>query len=70
MTPDEIRKHWNVQGSYPAELIGDFALVEIAAQLAELNSHLALLSSTVASFSSKTTVDTGGACLDVRTRER
>ena len=40
MTPEEIRKHWNVQGSYPAELIGDFALIEIAAQLAELNTHM------------------------------
>jgi hypothetical protein len=40
MKPDEIRAHWNVQGRYPAELIGDFALVEIAAQLAELNENL------------------------------
>lgn len=37
MTADEIRKHWNVQGNLPPELLNDFALVEIAAQLAELN---------------------------------
>lgn len=40
MNAAEIRKHWNVQGRYPAELIGDFALVEIAAQLAEINENL------------------------------
>jgi hypothetical protein len=39
VSPEEIRKHWNVQGAYPAELIGDFALIEIAAQLSELNQH-------------------------------
>jgi hypothetical protein len=40
MTADEIRKHWNVTGNFPPELIGDFALIEIAAQLAELNARL------------------------------
>lgn len=42
MTADEIRSHWRVQGKYPPELVGDFALVEIAAQLAELNENLAV----------------------------
>jgi hypothetical protein len=40
MTAEEIRKHWNVVGNYPPEMIGEFALVEIAAQLAELNAFL------------------------------
>lgn len=40
MTADEIRKHWNVVGKYPPELMSDFALIETAAQLAELNETL------------------------------
>ena len=40
MTAEEIRKHWNVKGNYPPEMMSDFALIEIAAQLAELNEKL------------------------------
>jgi hypothetical protein len=40
MDAEEIRKHWNVQGKYPPELMSDFALIEIAAQLAELNAQI------------------------------
>jgi hypothetical protein len=43
MNAEEIRKHWNIQGKYPPELISDHMLVEIAAQLAEMNQHLAEL---------------------------
>lgn len=41
MKAEEIRKHWNVVGKYPPEMMSDFALIEIAAQLAEMNQHLA-----------------------------
>ncbi len=37
MKAEEIRNHWNVLGNFPPELLGDFAMLEIAAQLAELN---------------------------------
>ena len=40
MTPQEIRKHWTVKGKFPIEMVGDFALLEIAAQLSELNERL------------------------------
>jgi hypothetical protein len=40
MEADEIRKHWNVKGEYPPEMMSDFALIEIAAQLSEMNGFL------------------------------
>jgi hypothetical protein len=40
MTADEIRKNFKVQGTLPLEMLGDLALLEIAAQLAELNETL------------------------------
>lgn len=41
MTADEIRNHMFANG-YPPDMLGDLALVEIAAQLAELNQNLAV----------------------------
>ena len=63
MRAAEIRKHWNVTGGpgeYPPEMISDFALIEIAAQLAELNSFLA-------SFAEKVVTD---GSIDVFDRSR